>query len=389
MRSTLFIILCFVLYVAVSCVDPFNPPVVESTTEYLVVDGIVDLADPEATIKLTRSMPLNGDQTPSQVQVVPGALVTIETENGATFNLPEISFGEYSAGGISLDAGESCRLRIVLGGGEEYVSDPVTYKLSPPIDSVTWTSDGREVEFQVTTHDAESDSRFYRWKVVETTMYSATFNSSLIWDPVLEEVRSRKPEEWIFYCWKTTPFSNIQIYSTKGLAEDAVVKRTVFTLPASSWKLALKYSLLVRQFTMDQSEYNFWTELQKNTESIGTIFDPQPTQVTGNIRSVNPGRPNALGYFSIGRSVEKRIFVSVSNLPSPVGGYQRALPFCSPFEIDTIYMQEYMQSNKTALIINAVTNGGPAIIGYTSADTQCIDCRQYHQGTNERPDFWE
>jgi hypothetical protein len=385
MRRTLSISLSCALYVALSCVDPFNPPHIESDVRFLVVDGIVDLADPDARITLTRSMPLDQKEPPNRVT---GALVSIEVEDGPGFILPEVEAGAYSVSGVTINEGQSCRLKILVQG-ESYLSDPVIFKTSPPIDSVTWSSNRRDLEFQVTTHDAEGKSQYYRWKTVETVMYTSVHNSVLIWDKDQQIVRNRLPEEWIYYCWKTTPLTSIHVFSTKGLAEDAVIKHRVFTIPASSWKLKVKYSILVRQHVMDQDEFNFWTELRKNTESIGTIFDPQPTQVTGNIRSTEPSGPKALGYFSIGRSSEKRAFVSVSELPPPVDGYERALPFCNPMDVDTVWVSDYLASNKTALLINGVTNGSPFIVAYLTADTPCIDCRIVHGGTNQRPDFWE
>jgi len=385
MRSTLSVIVGFVLYVAVSCVDPYNPPEITSATNFLVVDGIVDMADPETRIKLTYSQNLSEQGLPSPET---GAQVTIEVENGPVFTLPEIAPGEYSASGVSVDDGQECRLRVRTASGTEYLSDVVTTKLSPPIDSITWTVRDNNLEFEVTTQDPEGDSRYYRWKSVETVMYHSAHHSSVIWDPEIREVRTRTPQENIYYCWKTTPFSTIEVFSTNGLVEDAVRKHRVFSMRANSWKLMLRYSLLVRQYVIDQNEFNFWTELRKNTESIGTIFDPQPTQVTGNIHSVNPSGPKALGYFSLGRSVEKRIYIGVSNLPRPDGGYERPFPTCSPFAVDTIPYLEYLGGHKTELLLNAVYEG-PVIVGYTTSETHCIDCRIVHGGVPVKPDFWE
>lgn len=385
MKRTLFVILGFALYVVASCVDPYNPPEIESSANFLVVDGIVDLADAATRIKLTHSQDLSEQGLPLPET---GAQVSIEVENGPVFVLPEIAPGEYSASAISVDDGQKCLLRIRTASGSEYISETVTAKFSPAIDSVTWTPRDNSLDFEVTTHDTEGRSRYYRWKTVETVMYHSAHHSALIWDPGVQAVRTRTPDEDIYYCWKTTPFGYIEVFSTNGLVEDAVVKHRVFRIPSNSWKLTLKYSILVRQFAIDQNEFNFWTELRKNTESIGTIFDPQPTQVTGNVRSVNPSGPKALGYFSVGRSVEKRIYVTRPELPFPADGYERPFPSCSAFSIDTIFVMEYLNSNKSALLLNAVTQG-PAVIGYRTADKHCIDCRIVHGGVNVRPDFWE
>lgn len=385
MNRTLFIILGFALYAVGSCVEPYNPPEIQSSTNYLVVDGIVDIADPETRIKLTRSQNLGEQGLPLPET---GALVTVEVVNGPVFSLPEIAPGEYGASGVTVADGQECMLRIRTASGAEYVSDIVTCNVSPPIDSVTWTAGGSEVDFEVTTHDAEGNSRYYRWKTVETVMYHSAHHSSLIWDAGLGDVRSRTPDENIYYCWKTTPFGNIEIFSTKGLLEDAVRKHKVLTMPASSWKLGLRYSLLVRQFVIDENEFNFWTELRKNTESIGTIFDPQPTQVTGNVNSVDPSGPKALGFFSVGKSVEERIYVDRAELPYPASSYERPTPGCSPFAIDTLYLADYFESNKTALLISAVTMG-PAVIGYRTAERPCIDCTIVRGGVPKKPDYWE
>lgn len=385
MKQTILVILGFALYAVASCVEPYNPPEIESAVNFLVVDGIVDMADPETSIKLTRSQNLSEQGLPAPEV---GAYVRVEVVNGPEFILPEIAPGVYSASGVNVDDGQECILKISTSSGAEYVSDPVTSKVSPPIDSITWTAGGSNVEFEVTTHDPEGDSRYYRWKTVETVMYHSAHHSSLIWDPGLGDVRSRTPQENIYNCWKTTPFGTIDVFTTNGLVEDAVRKHTVLRMPANSWKLSLQYSLLVRQCVIDQKEFNFWTELRKNTESIGTIFDPQPTEVTGNIHSVNAAGDKTLGYFSLGRSVEKRIFVEWSELPYPYSSYERPFPDCNAFAVDTILIGDYLKSNKSALLITAATSG-PAVIGYVTAEKHCIDCTLVYGGTPIKPDFWE
>ena len=108
----------------------------------------------------------------------------------------------------------------------------------------------------------------------------------------------------------------------------------------------------------------------------------------GNIRSVDPSGPRALGYFSLSRSVERRIYVEWADLPYPFNSYEKAYPSCSVFDVDTLSVADYMSGNKSELLIAAVTSG-PAIIGYTTAEKYCIDCTLAHGGVNIKPDFWE
>ena len=74
-----------------------------------------------------------------------------------------------------------------------------------------------------------------------------------------------------------------------------------------------KYSILVRQFPLDAESYTYWLSIQKNSQSLGGLFDLQPGQVNGNIHSVtHPGEP-VIGYVSASGVQEQRIFIENHN----------------------------------------------------------------------------
>ena len=51
----------------------------------------------------------------------------------------------------------------------------------------------------------------------------------------------------------------------------------------------VRFSTLVRQYPLDQEAYNYWLTVQKNSQSLGGLFDLQPSQIRGNIHGVtNP-----------------------------------------------------------------------------------------------------
>ncbi|MEJ7664694.1 MAG: DUF4249 family protein [Hymenobacter sp.] len=52
--------------------------------------------------------------------------------------------------------------------------------------------------------------------------------------------------------------------------------------PPSS-KLYYLYSILVRQYALTPEEFAYWDKLRKNTENLGTLFDPLPSQLSGNV----------------------------------------------------------------------------------------------------------
>jgi len=160
------------------------------------------------------------------------------------------------------------------------------------------------------------------------------------------------------------------------------------------------YSIQVRQYALSADAYTFWTNLKKNTEQLGSIFEPQPSQINGNIHSAtNPQEP-VIGYISVGSTSLKRIFILNQQLP-----YWAAI---TPYQgcVDTpLYYVFYPPGSKTPVNqVNAfinydrgasidpltpiapITVPGGGIVGYTAAENACVDCTL--RGTNVEPSFW-
>lgn len=384
-RTALFITIAIGIFLAGSCIDPYNPPEIESSEPYLIVDGLVDLNSENARVELVHSQALNEQGEPLRES---NATVSIIVNGEQTFILPETVPGQYASWGLSIKPGDQCQLRIQTAAGEEFISEVVTSRATPPIDSVTWTANPTHLDIEVNTHDPTGNTRYYRWKYEETVMYRSIHPSSAIWDQGLQAVRGRNFDEQIFECWKTTPSSNIGVFSTKGLSEDVVSKHIITTFPSTAWELRTKYSILVKQYAIDENEFNFWTQLRKNTESIGTIFDPQPSQIPGNIHAENPSGQKVFGYFSVGASAEQRMFISYQQLPYKASEYETGYPGCGFMVKDTLWLADYFRSDKRQLLIDGIYDG-PFLIAYWTAEDRCIDCRLGHGGTTIKPDFWE
>ena len=182
-------------------------------------------------------------------------------------------------------------------------------------------------------------------------------------------------------CWMHTPSTDIVLGSTVQLAEDVVSKMPLTTIRKNSEPLYYKYSLLVRQFSLSEQESQFWTILKKNTQQLGTLFDPQPAQLRSNIRCVsNPELP-VIGYVGVCPVREKRLFIERYQPPGWPGGPSNttcevkivnANPVdYSIWEYDPPYAPYYF-----------ITGGGLAI-----TLSACVDCRT-RGGSNQKPSFW-
>ena len=362
------------LALAAGCVDPYRPPEIAAPNTYLVVDGFLNTAVGETTtFKLSRTQNLTDSKSPT---LVTKATVTIESDRNAKYTLREGTSGVYSVSGIQPQTGEKFRLRIKTATSE-YLSEMVPVKQTPAIDSVTWKVDGAGVRISVNTHDRNNNTRYYRWEYDETWEFNSAFFSGY-------EVKNKQViqrQEDIFRCWTGAKSRSILIGSSAKLSQDVISQNPLLFIDGYSVKLGLKYSILVKQYALTQEAHQYWEQLSKTTESIGSLFDPQPTQVTGNIQCLtNPNEP-VLGYFSAGTISTKRMFIRRIELP-----YWRTITAYDDCVIaDTLSTKELIDNKYPNQIPLKEVDMMPG--QYETGDSQCVDCRL--RGTNVKPAFWD
>jgi hypothetical protein len=361
------------------CVEPYAPPVIDSDTNYLVVDGFVNSTDGTATVKLSRAIPLSSTDSPPPET---NATIFVEDDKGNRTALQGGQAGNYTGSGIPIDMGSKYRLRIRTFDTKEYLSDYIELKESPPIDDLKFIPGDNSISIVVSTHDDSGNSRYYQWSYDETWEYTAVYMSGLIYEN--DSVQSRPYDEYIHRCWQTTSSKHIIINSSEKLQEDVIHEFPVVNISKGSQKLFIKYSMLLRQRVLTREAYDYWAELQKTTESLGGLFDPQPGKVTGNIHSVNDAAEPVLGYFSGGSVQQKRFFIGLLDLPNNLKAYQ-GIGNCVQ---DTVLLEDLPEYSASFNELLGTATKGPITIGYTYTSKSCADCRT-QGGTTTKPEFWQ
>ncbi len=370
MQASIYIRLLFsglLLSAVGSCIDPFNPPEINNTDTYLVFDGYVQVNGTDTSwIRLSRTQNVHDLSRPVMEK---NALVTVENESGEVFTFLPASQGDglYYLPPISLDANKNYRLSVSLLNGKAYQSDWQRFSVSPPIDSVTYTLNGRDgIQIYVHTHDPANQTRFYKWTFEETWEYRTPLNSYL---EIIDETVVER-EVPINRCWSHNTATNINLFTTAALSQDLVRSHPITYVPASTNKLLQGYSIIVHQHALTREGYDYWTELARNNETNGSIFDPFPSQLSGNIKSVSDPKEKVFGFFSGGVTRSERIF-----LTEYLGRY----PQCP--EVDTLGLEEILKTNY--MIVQDI----PMTPTYIVAPAHCVDCR-LQGGTLDRPSFW-
>jgi hypothetical protein len=372
--ETLWVFLIFIMLLA-ACKESYVPPVVSINDPYLVVEGFINNGPDTTRINLTHTFKL--DDT-ANVTPEANAVVMVEGKGGDSHQLTESGNGLYIAPGLSLNAAEQYRLHILTHSGKQYASDYVDVKTSPPIDSISWKYTDQGVQIYANTHDPQNDSRYYRWEYNETWEFHSFYYSEFTY--VNGEIEPRIPDT-IYTCWHYNPSTTVLISSSAKLAQDEIYQFPLVKIPANSWEISVEYSILVKQYVVTPDAYAFWQNLQKNTEQIGSIFSPQPSEVRGNIHNLADSAEQVIGYISAGTLTQQRIFITPGQLP---GWQGESYPDdCQETTIGSSpQILAYWLGDGLFLPVAPALSPG----SYFIAPAICVDCRQ--SGTNVKPTFW-
>jgi hypothetical protein len=359
------------------CLQPFTPPEVSGGRGFLVVDGFLNAGDDSTRIRLTRTQLL---RDPRQTPAERGAQVRIEGDRGAAYALTEGSPGNYAMPAVLPGDGQQYRLRIRTSNGQEYLSAYVPVKLTPPIDSVNWQVTGDGVQVYVNTHDPAANTRFYRWEFEETWEFRTPFPLQYY----LNKGKKELVRENVNRCWKHVPSRQIVLGTSRLLTEDIIYQYPLVRMESTSEKHRTRYSILVRQYALTREAYDYWQNLERNTENLGTLFDPQPSEVLGNIASVNNPEEPVMGFFGAGSVQEKRLFLTRDQLPEwpRITGYEQCFLDSLP---NNESVRELLQTTVLPVVFE-ISMGG-SIMYYLTSEPRCIDCRL--SGTNKMPPYWE
>jgi Domain of unknown function (DUF4249) len=366
-----------ILLVLIGCYDPYNPKVIQNNVNYLVVNGFFN-GDGTTGIALSRTLNLSTDAFASGES---GATVQIVGKDGSTFPLAESasSAGYYTSSTIVPNLNQDYQLQITTNNGVKYASDFVPMRQTPPIDTMNWAYTDGKVNVTLNTHDPANSTHYYLWRFSETWSYHSAFYSYFIFQN--GQIVPRPNGVDIYHCWKSDSSTVVLVASSELLSRDVISQFLLQSLPLNAEQLQDEYSILAKQYAITEDAYNYWSLLKKNTENLGTIFSPQPSQVYSNIHCVTDPTQPVLGYFSACTIQQKRIFISSRDLPpvTSVTGYEA----CKP---DTLLIQNLSNFSGGELILEGDFKG-LALIGYLIAQPGCVDCR-LHNGTNIKPDYW-
>lgn len=384
-----------------TCVEPFEPEVgtYDST---LVVDGVFSNSEAPSKVYLSRSFGYEAIEAP----VITGAEVMIEDDLGNSFTLEETQEGTYETNPalFSGQVGRSYRLLIRTPDGNRFASDWEVMKAAPSIESIEAEYAEKEqndplfgpvvgLQLYLSTKDTEKNTRYYRWEFEETYEYAlrhppfikVEFGSSP--GQGNDEILTIQGDEFEgFRCWKTEESRQILVATTDNLTEDVIADFPLHFVSNRTPRLFRRYSILVKQYAISKRNFEFLDKVKELNQTTGSLFDPIPNEVFGNISSTDGKNIPVLGYFSVAGVSTKRAFFDREDTPFntiPPRG-----PACLNDTIPLSFGTLHSKLNFAGWeLYDYHVNDFDQIIGYLLSRPPCTRCSG-NNATNIEPDFW-
>ena len=291
MRKLLILIGLIILGIS-SCIEPIAIDVSDEP-QTLVVDGLITTEPGPYSVRISYS---KGYEDFSN-RPLAGAEVTINDSEGNQEMLAETAPGLYrtSPDGLRGKIGNSYFVTIETPDGKTYESLPETIFPTVAIDSIHYElktetefigqfSERERSYFQiyVDVKDPQGVRNFYRWETTRVMQFTS------------RAAEGGPPPPCCFRCFLFYYDSEIALATDER--QDG---QTIAFIPIERVGNGFSnlFSVRVKQYSLTPRAYEFWENLYEQRNSVGSIFDPPPAVIRGNIVNTSDDQELVLGYF--------------------------------------------------------------------------------------------
>jgi hypothetical protein len=176
----------------------------------------------------------------------------------------------------------------------------------------------------------------------------------------------------LYYCWKTRKVPEFFTGSTINIGGERLINEPIHFVNTETKRLQVRYSLLVKQYSISAEAYYYWKELQEQIEGDDFLISSQPYQITGNLVSEEHSDERALGYFTVGSVQKKRYFFD-----KPDTEFHYATCIANP----DLTALAYLPPSQYPVYITVTDEG------FAMASNYCFDCTLWG-GSLGKPDYW-
>jgi Domain of unknown function (DUF4249) len=283
-----------VLITLVSCLETTDIPIRQVSSKIVVEGLLTNETEPFLRLSLTSQW-----GNASRIEPLQGAYVALTSSLSETviFRAVPQEIGMYKPTDKTFvgKEGVSYVLSIKLPDGREFKAAPQKMPTPVPIDNIEAKFESEQnIGFRVVADfkDPKETENFYRWTA---------------WGYHQRKTKGVPVGFGAFCCnrcWVFAEEKSVNLFSDALVNGSTVRGRTVFFSP---FYVLGKHLIEVQQYTISRESYQFWSRYKDQQLRTGTIFDPLPAALLGNMININDPKDIALGYFEVSAITHKRI----------------------------------------------------------------------------------
>jgi hypothetical protein len=310
-QNKIFFIIAALVFIMTSCLKRYEPEIDSKDVNKFVVSGRVIKGDSIQHINISQTVAISEINHKYYLPVT-GCFVRIIDNKENSYYVSDIGNGNYQSyiPDSMIKTGTAFKIEILIPNlGDDnknikIVSDYDTIQECPDVDSLYYMKEQlpsldpyttiKGIRFYCDLDAKKYSCRNFRFEVTETYEYKAPFAAN----------------EFQKVCYMSGMIKDIYTLSTKNLTEN---KYTNFPLHFvdnySSQRLRFGYSLLIRQYSLSESTFDYWKKIQVNYAEQGGLYTKQPLQLKGNMHNLTYPEQPVLGFFETSEVKSIRIFV--------------------------------------------------------------------------------
>ena len=330
------------------CIDPIDFTG-NDEAPLLVVFGSLRIGDLPSELTIRRTQATGGPSAK-----ITDAVVKIIDGNGAETSMTPDAQGIYrlsTFGGFELTEGVFYHAEITFPDGKTFLTEPQMMPPPPPPTEGIIDLQPRKADISARADFTATDTPLYVRAIYdEVYSFSEIFCGGL--DPVLT-----------CYFTETPALRRMPLFDNDGGQIRDTLNVKIFEtrdFAARAKEFRGRHYFNFYLHSVPREAYVFWQNVNKISDAQGTVFDPAPAAVLGNVFEKDNPENRLLGYFETANVSVKRPFLRPSH-----------------FTEKDIFIPPFCPENTP-----------PSLLDFGSFDRACCNCLRLEGGTLERPDWF-
>ena len=363
--------------ISFGCVYEFTPEIDPVDSVGLVVEGDIVIGD-VSTFTLTAVEPLS---SPLSARTPLNGKAWVEDDQGNQY-LPEKS-GSASSFSIDMTGApldREYRLRVILdtpitAGTGSYSSEFKPVQQAPSIDELTYTYDNSDMHLWLSL-SSPGGSGCFRWDYEEIWEYHADSLASYYFDVTDGRVKSYDGAiPPLYWCWMYKNSTQAGLAIAKSTGGERISGYKFLDFGRMEKRTQKLYYIKLKARGISEECYEYLHAIEVNSTSTGSLTQPDPSRIVGNIRSDDNPLEVVYGYIEVAKMATRSMYIDDKYvfIPQPKAGGDVHPP--EPISGPITYWELYEGGSRPF-------NAPNVWLSY-----KCVECTA-EGGVKIKPDFW-